>query len=105
MQSESHEKVFRMKSACRDGTLKNQPNKMGKTPQHIHTIPTSCAILPTMFCVFSCVYRMVVEGSGEGIAVCVVHVDVHGVCCVVGGCNVVATEHGRYSLSFCSQKL
>ena len=27
---------------------------------------------------------------------CVVHVDVHGVCCVVGGCNVVATEHGRY---------
>ena len=29
--------------------------------------------------------------SGEGIAVCVVHVDVHGVCCVVGDCNVVAT--------------
>ena len=42
-------KVFRMKtSTCRDGTLKNQPNKMGTTPQHIHTIPTSCAILPTM---------------------------------------------------------
>ena len=35
---------------------------------------------------------------------CVVHVDVHGVCCVVGGCNVVATEHGRYSLS-CMEKL
>ena len=44
------------------------------------------------------------EGSGEGITVCVVHVDVHGVCCVVGGCNAVATEHGRYSLS-CMQKL
>ena len=45
----SHKKVFRMKtSACRDGTLKNQPNKMGTTPQRIHTIPTSCAILPTM---------------------------------------------------------
>ena len=29
---------------------------------------------------------------------------VHGVCCVVGGCNVVATEHGRYSLS-CMEKL
>ena len=28
------------------------------------------------------------EGSGEGIVVCVVHVDVHGVCYVVGGCNV-----------------
>ena len=42
-------KVFQRKtSACRDGTLKNQPNKMGTTPQHIHTIPTSCAILPTM---------------------------------------------------------
>ena len=26
-------------SACRDGTFKNQPNKMGTTPQHIHTIP------------------------------------------------------------------
>ena len=48
----SHKKVFRMKtSACRDGTLKNQPNKMGTTPQHIYTIPTSCAILPTMLCV------------------------------------------------------
>ena len=34
-------------SVCRDGTLKNQPNKMGTTPQHIYTIPTSCAILPT----------------------------------------------------------
>ena len=45
----SHKKVFQMKtSACRDGTFKNQPNKMGTTPQHIYTIPTSCAILPTM---------------------------------------------------------
>ena len=45
----SHKKVFQMKtSACRDGTLKNQPNKMGMTPQHIYTIPTSCVILPTM---------------------------------------------------------
>ena len=44
------QKVFQRKtSACRDGKLKNQPNKMGTTPQHIHTIPTSCAILPTMF--------------------------------------------------------
>ena len=35
-------------SACRDGTLKNRPNKMGTTLQHNHTIPTSCAILPIM---------------------------------------------------------
>ena len=34
----------------------------------------------------SCVHRRVVEGSWEGVAVCVVHVDVHGVCYVVGGC-------------------
>ena len=48
----SHKKVFQMKtSACRDGTLKNQPNKMETTPQHIYTIPTSRAILPTMLCV------------------------------------------------------
>ena len=46
------------------------------------------------------------EGSGEGIAGCVVHVCrcAWRVCYVVGGCNVVATEHGRYSLS-CMQKL
>ena len=34
----SHKKVFRMKtSACRDGTLKNQPNKMGTTPHNTFT--------------------------------------------------------------------
>ena len=39
-------------STCRDGTLKNQPNKIGTTPQYfLYTIPTSCAILPTMPCV------------------------------------------------------
>ena len=33
-------------SACRDGTLKNQSNKMGMTPQHFYIIPKSCVILP-----------------------------------------------------------
>ena len=37
------------------------------------------------------------EGSGVGSAGCVVHVGVHGVCCIVGGCNVFATEHGRHT--------
>ena len=38
----SHKKVFKRKtSTCRDETLKNQPNKMGTTPQHIHAIVTS----------------------------------------------------------------
>ena len=59
--SESHKNVFRMKtSACRDGTLKNQPNKMRMTPQHIHTVPTSCQLC---FVFVSCVHRRVVEGS------------------------------------------
>ena len=40
-------------------------------------------------------------GSGEGSAGCLVHVDVHGECAMLW---VVATEHGRYSLS-CMQKL
>ena len=43
------------------------------------------------FAFVSYVHRGVVEGSGEGIAGRIVHVDVHGLCCVVGGCNVVAT--------------
>ena len=39
--------VFWIKtSACRNGSLKNQANKMGVTRQHFHTIPTSCAIVP-----------------------------------------------------------
>ena len=39
VQNISHKKVFWMKtSACRDETLKSQPNKM-RTTQHIHTIP------------------------------------------------------------------
>ena len=45
----SHQKVFvRKTSACKDGTLKNQPNKMGITQQFFQTEHTSCTILPTM---------------------------------------------------------
>ena len=52
---------------------------MGLTPQHFHTIPTSCAILlPLQFVFVSCVERRVVEGSGVGSGRCVVHFDVHG---------------------------
>ena len=51
----------------------------------------------------SCVHRRVEEGKGEGIARCVVHVDVHAwsvLCC--GWLHVFATEHGRhiYSVSY-----
>ena len=46
----SHKNVFWMKtSTCRDGTLKNQPNYMGMTPQHftpsLHLVPFK---LPTI---------------------------------------------------------
>ena len=41
---------------------KTQPNKMGSTPQHIHFISTSCAILIAMF--VSYISRRVEEGSG-----------------------------------------
>ena len=41
------------------------------------------------------------EGNGEGSAawVCSACLCAWRVCYVVGSCNVVATEHGRYSLS------
>ena len=70
---------------------------MGMTPQHFHTITTSCAILlplTQIFFVFvSCVQRRVMEGSWVGSGGCIVHVDVHGklVMLWVHGCNVVAT--------------
>ena len=63
-------------SVCRDGALKNHPNKMGMTPQHIHTIPTVTTCANYVLC-HLCTHR-VVEGSGLGSAGCVVHVDVHG---------------------------
>ena len=52
------------------------------TPQHFHTIPTSCAILPPLtqicYAFVSCVQRRVVESSGVSSGGCVVHFDVHG---------------------------
>ena len=62
-------------SACRDGDLQSPADKMGTTPQHFHTIPTSC---PFLTCIV-CVQKKVVEDTGLGSAhECVVHADVHG---------------------------
>ena len=47
------QKSFPNENKCmyREGTLKNKPNKIGTTPQHIYIILASCAALPTiMFC-------------------------------------------------------
>ena len=93
-------------SACRDGTLKNQPNWMGMTPQYFNTIPASCAILPplTQLC-FVCLLVMC-RGLQKAVwwVVLGVHVDVHGewvMLWVASMCNACTccTEHGRYGLS------
>ena len=62
--STSHKKVFRTKTGvCRDGTLKNQPNKIGTTH---NTFTSSIHLVPFQLVCFvfvSCVHSRVVEGS------------------------------------------
>ena len=89
----SHKKVYWTKtSTCRDGILKNQANKMGMTPQHFHTIPTSCAILPCVVCIYSpCTSTCTAPSTTQP----PLSLDC---------CNTVATGHGRCGLS-CMQKL
>ena len=72
---------------------------MGMTPQHFHTIPTSCAILPSLTQI--CCVQRVVEGSVVGSAGSACWCA-WGVGYVVGGCNVQCTcytDHGRRGLS------
>ena len=64
-------------STCRDGTLKKPTKLDGNDTTILSTIPTYCAILPTMPNV-SGVHRRVVEGSGVGSCGFVVHVHVYG---------------------------
>ena len=82
------QKSFQMKtSAYRDGVIKNQPNKIGTTPQHIYIIPTSCAILPTIYALcllVVCIAGLTLWKAVGGIAGCVVHVDVCGECVSCG---------------------
>ena len=62
----------------RDRWNPQKPTKLdGDDNTILSTIPTSCAILPTMFCV-SGVHRRVVEGRRVGSPGCVVHVHVYG---------------------------
>ena len=60
----------------------NQTRWESTTPQHFHTIPTSCAILLPLaqihYVFVSSVQRRVVEGSGDSSGGCVVHFDVDG---------------------------
>ena len=76
---QSHKKFSEGKQAHvgMEALKTNQTRWESMTPQHFHTIPTSCAILPPLtqicFVFVSCVQRRVVEGSGVGRGGCVVH--------------------------------
>ena len=75
----SHKRTF-LKHMYRDGTLKNQPNKIG---MHHNTFTPSLHLVPffQLCLVFvSCVHRRIVEGSGVDSAGCVVHVNSE-LCC------------------------
>ena len=75
-------------SACRDGTLKNQPNKMDNTfTPSLHLV----SFRKLWFVFVSYVHRGVVESSGVGSAGCGVHVA-WGLIYVAGGCSVVAWQ-------------
>ena len=102
----SHKKVFWMKTgACRDGILKNQPNKM---EWHHNTFTPSLHLVP--FCQL-CLVLVVSIGELWKAVGWVVLGHIYSACwcawrvsCVLGGCNAIATKHGRYGLS-CMQKL
>ena len=86
------QQVFRMKtSACRDETLKNQPNYMRMTPQHCRTILTSFVILLplTKYALFvNCVQKTVLEGSEVGSAGWLICMQGSDLCCGMLQCTM-----------------
>ena len=76
---------------------------MGMTPQHFHTFPTPCAILPPLTQICFAFFLVVCRGLWKAVWWVVLGVHVAwGVGYVVGGCNVQCTcyiEHGRCGLS------
>ena len=75
----------------------------------VYTIPTSCAISPTMYALVfvTCVHRRIVlnlEGCAVCDAGCVLHVVVHGVWVVLWVAATCYWVAGMYGLS-CMQKL
>ena len=76
-------------SVCRDGSLKNQPNKMGMTPQYFHTILN---LVP--FANYAFVFVVCTGGLWKCTLMCM---DSEFYCGWL--LNVVATVHGRYGLS------
>ena len=83
-----------------------KPSKTSQTRWERHHNTFTASLHLVLFCqlcfvVVSCMHRRVVEGSGEDSAACWC---AWRVCYVVSECNVVPTEHGRYSLT-CMHKL
>ena len=82
-------------SACRDGTLKNQPNYIDGNDSttlshHSYILCHFAAAYTNMLCVFvSCVQRVVEDSV----------VSAWVMFWVAAIYNVLATEHGRYGLS------
>ena len=74
-------------SACRDGTLKSQPNKIGMTPQYFHNTFTILSHHPYILCHFAtyalCLLFVCIGGLWKAVGWvvlhrCVVHYAVHG---------------------------
>ena len=70
------------------------------TTTHSHHPYILCHFDNCVLCLLvGCIGELWKAVGKELLGVYIVHVDVHRVCYVVGGCYVVATEHGRYSLA------
>ena len=82
-----HKKCFWMKQVH----VRMKPSQKNDTTILSH-YPYILCHLPTMPCVWY-VHRRVVEGSGVCSAACW---RAWRVSCVMGGCNLTATEHGRH---------
>ena len=82
---------------------KTNQTRWGMTPQHFHTIPTSCAICHHLHKYALCSLVVCREGLWKAVGwvvvgVYIVHLDVHGEW-VMLWVAALYTEHGRYGLS------
>ena len=86
-------------SACRDGILKNQPNKMGMTPQHIFT--PSCHFANYALCLLVVCIAELWKAVGRVLLGAYCMLMCMESVYFVGGCNVVACE-GMFLVGCCS---
>ena len=70
-----------MKTSAYTGALKNQPNKMGFTLKHIHTLHIATVTFCNILCLllaWIAIGGLLKAAEWVELAVCIVHVDVHG---------------------------